>query len=67
MTKREAKAVLVCQRRIIAALDSCARSLSGSAEFGYFTSYWGANIRSLASGGGYGSAPVAKALVVLQL
>jgi hypothetical protein len=61
MTKKEARAILICQQAIIRALDSCEEQLSDD-ELNYCQAYWGAHVRSAINGAAYGSAPIARAL-----
>jgi len=60
MTKREARAILACQKTIEKALDVCLEKL-GNDESDYATSYWMAHIRDSIGGSAYGSMPIGAA------
>lgn len=60
MTDKEAKAILLCRKRVEAALNACEAKL-GEEELQYAQSYWMSHIRDSMNGRVYGSAPVAKA------
>lgn len=65
MTKKEAKALLACQAKVVKAIESCLSQLS-SDERNYAESYWAAHIRSAITGQGYGSAPMGRAQLTLE-
>lgn len=60
MTKKEAHAILTCQRKIFVALVECESKLQGDNKT-FMVNYWGAHVRSAMSGVGYGSAPIVRA------
>jgi hypothetical protein len=66
MTKFEARAILMAQKRILEALDVCRRRLGTSDEWVYFDNYWGRSIESIMTGQGYGSAPTARAQAIME-
>jgi hypothetical protein len=60
MTKKQARALLVCRDRINKALDSCLAQLSYSDQE-YAKCYWAAHIRSAINGTSYGAAYIEEA------
>jgi hypothetical protein len=65
MNKRQARAMLSCQRQINKAIDSCLEKLSSDDRM-YAEAYWAAHIRSAINGSSYGSAPIKKAESALE-
>lgn len=65
MTKKEARAVLRCQRQIQDAISSCLEQL-GEQERTQADAYWALTIRGMTEGRFWGSMPVRKAAEVLH-
>ena len=65
MTKKDARAIIACGNRITRALDACLNQLSEK-EQQYARAYWAAHIQSAMHGGNYGSAPMARAEMILE-
>jgi hypothetical protein len=60
MTRKQAQAILACQIAVLNALEKCEKVLDDE-ELTYFQNYWGAHIRSIVRGNGYGAAPIGRA------
>ena len=65
MTKKEARAIVACRNKIIAALDACYLKLSIE-QSQYADNYWMAHIRQSLDGHSYGSAPTGEAEELLE-
>jgi hypothetical protein len=64
MTKKQARAILVCSERLRKAVNSCLDQLP-TADREHAEAYWAGHVKNIASGNGYGSMPVARANDVL--
>jgi hypothetical protein len=65
VNRKAARAILQAQRSILKALSVCEDKLQGD-EKTYFENYWGAHVKSIMTGHGYGSAPVDRAADTLE-
>jgi|HubBroStandDraft_4_1064222.scaffolds.fasta_scaffold542166_1 hypothetical protein len=65
MTRKQARAILICQTAVLDALEKCEKALADE-ELTYFQNYWGAHIRSIVRGNGYGAAPIDRALDIQE-
>jgi|HubBroStandDraft_4_1064222.scaffolds.fasta_scaffold08568_5 hypothetical protein len=66
MTRKQAKAILACQKAVMKALETCRGRLKGSEEGLHFDAYWGSRVTLIMQGSGYGSAPIKRAEETLE-
>lgn len=60
MNTKQARAILALSNKIQTAVDECLSKLEGD-DLVYAQNYWGAHLKAIAKGQGYGSMPIAQA------
>jgi hypothetical protein len=66
MTKKEARAILACKKRIEGAIAMVKIQLTTPDERSNCENYWGGNILHIMQGGSYGAAPISRAEDILN-
>lgn len=65
MNKKEARAILACSRKVIAAVESCMKQLGPELQ-SHAKGYWAGQLDQIAYGSIYGGMPIQQSMEVLD-